>query len=314
MPSDSRFSIVDLTQLGDMYVLEDLDSEKVIRTRMLRLKEFWTKADPPLGAIYDVENLEFDPLKINQENNTLFELLLRDRVNQAAKAVTLAFSISTDLDAIASRYPGGVPRLENETDDAYRRRIQLSVNPLSPHGAAGTYIFWALTSDVGLKDASEYVEKEGSGEVILTVMDNSIPVKTQTGAYSYSYASDPRPSQSRIIDIRAYIHDDYRKAGTDVLIVSYPVIIDTSYKLNVWLFPGPDQKLIMSGIVTKLEELIEKQRWLGYDHARAAIDAAAFLPGVHSIDIVSPAVDVSASPRQVVRVNSLEVNFMGRKE
>lgn len=300
MPADSRFSTVDLTQLGRMYVLEDINTEVTIFDRMQRLKEFWTLADPPLGAEYDVENLEFDPLKINQECNTFFEFLLRDRVNQAARAVTLAFAISSDLDAIASRYPGGVPRLPDEADDRYRRRIQLSVNPLSPHGPAGAYIYWALTADAGLKDASEYVEKEGTGEVVLTIMDDN--------------KLEPRPTLQRILAVRAYVLDAYRKAATDVLIVSAPIVKDVEYQLNVWLFPGPDEKALMASIKTKVDELVEKQRWLGYDHSRAAIDAAAFLPGVHSIDIVSPAADVHVNPRQVVRVTKTTITFMGRRE
>lgn len=314
MPSDSRFSLVDLTQLGEMQVLEDLNKDDIIKTRMLRFKEFWSLNDPPMGADYDVESIEFDPVRILQETNTFFELLLRDRVNQAARAVTLAFAISTDLEAVASNFPGGVPRLEDETDDRYRRRVQLSVNPLSPHGPAGTYIYWALTADAGLKDASEFVEREGSGTVLLTVMDNSIPSRTQTGTYSFRYESDPRPSLARVLSIREFVIDAYRKAATDILVVNHPKIIDTVYTINVYLYPGPDEATLMNTIVSRLETLIENQRWLGYDHARAAIDASAFLSGVHSIDIISPKEDIIADPNEVVRVIELNVNFMGRKE
>ena len=81
-------------------------------------------------------------------------MLLRDRVNQAARSITLAYAIGTDLDAIASRYPGGVPRLPSESDDRYRRRIWLSPNTLSPHGTAEAYEFWALTALPALRDVT----------------------------------------------------------------------------------------------------------------------------------------------------------------
>ncbi len=101
---------------GRMQVLETISTEVVLAARMADLKTRWSTSDPPAAANYDVENLEFDPLKINQEVATYFELMLRDRVNQAARAVTLAFAVGTDLDAIGSRYPGGMPRIAGETD------------------------------------------------------------------------------------------------------------------------------------------------------------------------------------------------------
>src|SRR5215475_5334491 len=150
----SRFPVVAINQLSRMQVLETIDTDAIIGARMAKLVELWREADPPAGAVYDVGMLEFDPLKINQECATYFELMLRDRVNQAARAVTLAFAVGSDLDAIASRYPGGLPRLPNETDDRYRRRIQLSPNALTPHGTGEAYEFWALTADGSLRDAS----------------------------------------------------------------------------------------------------------------------------------------------------------------
>ena len=100
-----------------------------------------------------------------------FELLVRDRVNQACRAVTLAFAVGSDLDAIASRYPYGVTRIQydingnvltpdqiaagatavtSETDAVYRQRVWLSPNILSLSGPGqGTYEsykFWALSA------------------------------------------------------------------------------------------------------------------------------------------------------------------------
>ena len=295
----SRFSVIDLNQLGRMFVLEELDAEKNIVDRMLRFKMIWTDYDPPAGAVYDVENLEFDPIRILQECNAFMEVLLRDRVNQAARAVTLAFAISTDLDAIASRYPGGVPRLPDEDDDRYRRRIQLSVNPLSPHGPSGAYMFWALTADPDLRDASE-VAFEGTGEVVLTIMDED-PL-------------EPRPSLERQLAVRAYILEEYRKAATDILTVAPPQVIDLVYHVKVWFLPPPDKETLLAQLRVALEELIESLRWLGVDHTHLNIYAALKREGVHRAEIVSPAADVSVSPRQTVRVTDIIIDYMGRGE
>jgi phage-related baseplate assembly protein len=73
---------------------------------MAKLVELWREADPPAGAVYDVDALEFDRSRSIRSARP-FELMLRDRVNQAARAVTPAFASGSDLDAIATRYPGG---------------------------------------------------------------------------------------------------------------------------------------------------------------------------------------------------------------
>lgn len=308
----SRFNVIDLAQLGEMVVLEKLDSEAVIAARMLQFKQAWSEHDPPAGAQYDVENLEFDPVRILQEANAYFELLLRDRVNQAARAVTLAYAISTDLDAIASNFPVGQrlpvvpsPRpyaqapIDYESDDRYRRRTQLSLNALSPHGAAGAYMYWALTADPNLKDASE-TGIEGTGEVILTIMDDD--------------AAEPRPSHERLLAIRSYIHAEYRKAATDILTVVPPRVIDIDYEINVWLLPPPDRASKIAQIEQALRDMATAKYWLGVDHTRMDIFHAVKQEGVHRAEIVSPTADVLVTPRDVVRVNDIRVTFAGRSE
>ena len=95
----------------------------------------------------------------------------------------MAFGSGSDLDAIASRYPGGVPRLADEPytiagDDRYRRRIWLSPNVLSPHGTAEAYIFWALTADAALRDASA-VTIEGTNVTVNAKSKIAMEAKAQ---------------------------------------------------------------------------------------------------------------------------------------
>jgi phage-related baseplate assembly protein len=319
---NSRFNVIDLSQLGRMVVLEDIDSEQNIIDRMLKFKAIWTEHDPPSGAQYDVENLEFDPIRICQEANAFFEVLLRDRINQAARAITLAFAISTDLDAIASRYPVG-PRLDtdgdgepDEADDRYRRRVQLSLNALSPHGVAGAYIYWALTADPFLRDASE-VAREGTGEVIVSVMDELQPLDGETTEQYRErllIAWEPRISTERLLAIRSYIYDEGRRGVTDVAIVANCKVVDTTYYVKVWFFPPPDRATLLALIRSKLLELVDKQRWLGYDHTRMAIDAAVAQMGVHHATIVSPAEDIFVDPTTCVRVSDITLEYMGTAE
>lgn len=308
----SRISVIDLTQLGRMDVLETLDVEVMLAARMTDLVTRWAANDPPAAATYDVENLEFDPLKINQEVSTYFEALVRDRVNQAARAVTLAFASGNDLDAIASRYPGGVPRLaivanprpyatfplDWETDARYRRRIWASPNTLSPHGTADSYTFWALTADATLKDAS-VTTVEGTGRVYITIMASG---------------DDPMPTIEQIAAVRTYILSEARHGITDIVIVGGPTITRTDYRIRVWLYPAVNATVTLAAINAALTALLAKQYWVGYDHSLMAINAACAQPGVHHVVIDEPTKDVNVGDKGLVVVDDVIVTLVGRAE
>jgi phage-related baseplate assembly protein len=284
--------------------LEILDAEDLLEARMTRFVELWKEHDPPAGAVYDVEGLEFDPIKITQQASTYFELLNRDRVNQAARAVTLAFAVGGDLDAIASRYPGGVPRLTDEDgnpdeeDDRYRRRIWLSPATLSPHGTEEAYVFWALSADRNLRDASA-TTVEGTGRVKIAIM---------------ATARNPRPTQAQLLAVRAYVHAFSRKGLTDMVSVVPPAVVETRYVIDVWLFPGPDASAILANVRDSLEALVERQAWLGYSHTRMAIGAAVAIAGVQDGQIVEPPASIIVDPISVVYVSEIVLNLRGRRE
>jgi phage-related baseplate assembly protein len=321
----SRLSVINLAELGRMQVLETISTEVVLAARMSDLKTRWSASDPPAAAEYDVEKLEFDPLKINQEVSTYFELMLRDRVNQAARAVTLAFAVGTDLEAIGSRYPGGMPRIAGETADRYRRRVWLSPNLLSPHGTAESYVFWALTGDPTLHDASA-ITIEGTGKVFVTIAAESGSVAAMewrrttdplTEVLLHTEARpvvNPVPTLQQIIDVRAYILDEARRGLTDEIIVYGPKITHVNYKARIWLFPNVSAELAMTVIENAVAALIEKQRWLGYDHSRMAFDAALAQPGVHHAIIDEPYQDVIIDDRGFVQVDLVRIVLAGRME
>ena len=295
-----RISVLNPDYLQRMIVLEDIDSEQILNERMARLKQLWASYDPPSSAQYDVEALEFDPIKINQEACTFFELLLRDRVNQAARSITLAYAIGTDLDAIATRYPGGVPRLEGESDDRYRRRIWLSPNTLSPHGTAEAYEFWALTALPELRDVT----------ALRSVMHDYYPTILITCLMEPPL--DPKPTDEQLVQIRAYISGLSRMGLTDVISVNPPKIHDTEYKVGVWLYPGASPDQTITKIQSSLEKLVRDQYWLGHDHSHMAIHAACSMTGVHHVDIIEPAEEIFIPMDWIVRVTKITVTLIGR--
>lgn len=292
----TRYTIIDPTTLPELTVIEVPNTEAILRARMLELKRVWTEYDPPLGAVYDVEGTEFDPLKINQEVNTNFEMLLMNRINMAARGVTLAYARGGDIDTIASRYPGGVPRLPGEADDRYIRRILLSPATLTPHGVEESYVFWAMTSNPAIKDATS-VTVEGTGEITITLLMDR---------------PEPRPTADELLLTRRYLHDLGRKSATDTVTIAGPQVQETAIRARVWLFPGPDATTVMQTLDARLRAYIEGNRWLGADVTHNAIHAALNLPSVQNVVIEEPAASIFAGPRQFIKVTNVTLELAGR--
>lgn len=320
----TRFSVIQPELLPAMRVLESVDTEQILSNRMSQLVTIWNQHDPPNAAVYDVGALEFDPIRINQELNTYFELLLRDRVNQACRAITLAFATGSDLDAVASRYPGGLPRLTDETDDHYRRRIWLAPNTMSPNGVAESYQFWALTAANGLlRDASAIKIRPDLKDdpiVIVSCLASGIETKLVPNLFSgnmnrtVTVISNPRPATADLLSIREYVLDETRLAMTDVVSINEPKVKTISYHVKVWLYPGPETATVIDAVTQALIDLVINRYWLGFDHTRMAIAAACSQVGVYNVNIVSPAEDVFVDPDSVVQVTRIEVEYMGRNE
>jgi phage-related baseplate assembly protein len=316
----SRLSVIQVEQLPAFDILEHIDIEAIITARMQRLVQVWAANDPPAFAQYDVDALEFDPIKINQEASAYFETLLRDRVNQAARSVTLAFATGGDLDAIASRYPGGLPRLDDESDEHYRARVWLSPNLLSPNGSYEAYEFWGFTAAPDLRDVSASAVT-GTPNVTIALLADGDPVVAQllNGEWEISDFPNPIPSSAQITAVRDYITLYSRKPLTDVVQVVAPTVTEVDYVIRYWLFPGWDEDMVREALFTAFAALVERQRYLGYSYTESAIEAALTLPGVSNIRVISPVNphdpddhDVVVPEKGVVQVNSVELTFMGR--
>jgi phage-related baseplate assembly protein len=314
-----RFPVVDPSQFPVLTVVELPDEDAVLSARMAEFKARWVAHDPPMAAQYDVDVLEFDPVVINQETNTAFEIALVSRLNAYARATTLAFAWGDNLDAIASRYPGGVARLATEkyTDDssplektvkdnAYRRRIWLAPNTLAASGTAESYEFWTRTVDGDLRDVTVINPREGRpvagiepGTIIITMMANG---------------TDPAPSRERILAVRTFLMRPEIKPLTDVIVTVAPRVKSIDYRLRWWKFPNANKVTAAQGLAERIAAHVEASRYLGVDHSHLDISAAAKGYGISGLDIVSPAADVFVDPTELARVSSVRLDYAGERE
>lgn len=279
-------SIIDPSHYSTMDIVEAIDSEKILADRMATYVERWTAHDPPMAAIYDQQNEEFDPHKIVQETNVIYERTLRNRINQVARACTLAFATGRDLDTIASRYPGGVPRVASEIydfatalyperkakDDRYRQRIWQSPFKLARGSTGFSYRFDAMTV-TDARDVSVSVERSTEQvSSVVTLMMNRY--------------DSPAPTKAEILQAFKALDVPDIVQNTDVLAVRPCTVIDRHYTFNVYFRPYVDQDAIVAAIEKDAKVKFEETFfYLGRDVGRQEVEGICDLPGVHHVEI-----------------------------
>lgn len=156
---------LDLSSLPPPDVIETLDFEAIYDGLVTGFIEAWQAKrtlDETLPE-FNAQSLESEPTAAIFEAWAYREMLLRARVNDAARSNLLAFSGGTDLDHIGGTF--GVQRMVmepptstspevKESDARYRQRINLGIYAYSPAGSIQAYIFHALTADPRVKDAA----------------------------------------------------------------------------------------------------------------------------------------------------------------
>lgn len=273
---------IELSDLPAPAVIEAATFESVMGRKLRKLLEIW----PGMTAL-----LESDPAIKLIEEDSYSELLLRQRINEAAKARLLAYATDADLDAIAAYY--GVTRLLGETDTAFRLRVKERTTGYSAAGGAAHYRFHAMSVSPEVKDVSVY--SPAGGVVVVTVMAN-----TATGA----------PSDSLLDAVRDVVEaDDCRSITHTVSVVPVdvvPVAIHARIKLT-----KTAKQSVYDGLADYLVRMFDAEKTLGMNVTRSWIISKLHVQGVHSVDLVTPAADVAISPQQCASL-SVTTEYAGR--
>ena len=135
------FTPIDLSKLPPPPVVEPLDFEAI---RADLLADFIARY-PEFSAV-----VESEPVLKLFEAWAYRELLLRQRINDAARSVMIATAGGADLEHLAALF--GVERLTGEDDHALRYRSQLAIESFSVAGPAGAYMFHGLSASDAIKD------------------------------------------------------------------------------------------------------------------------------------------------------------------
>jgi len=274
------FTQIDLSELPAPEVIETLDYEAILGAMVADLQA----RDPTFSAL-----VESDPAYKILEICAYRELILRERVNDAARAVMLATATGTDLDNLAALLgvsrltidagdPAAIPPIgpTMERDADFRRRTQLALEGFSTAGPVGGYLFHALGADADVLDAS--VQSVTPGEVQVTVL-------SRTG--------DGTPSQSVLSAVEAALSGAAVRPLSDAVVVQAASVVTYSMAATLYFYDGPDRAEVLSAAETAAQAYADAQHRLGRDVTLSGIYAALHRPGVQRVELTAPATSVA---------------------
>lgn len=240
-----------------------------------------------VSRVPDYEPRPTDPAVRILEVAAYVRLLIEGRVNDAVRATWLATATGGDLDQIAAGL--NVARLAGETDDAFRRRIQLAWTALSTAGPSDAYRFHAL-SVPGVREVG--IDSPNPGEVRVVVLAD-----TQAGT----------ADADLVAAVEAALNDRAVRPVTDTLTVQSVAAVpyDVEAALTVGA-AGPDLGVVRAAAVAAVLAH-GAVRAIGRDVHRSALFAACHVPGVESVTLSAPAADVAVSDLQVAILGAVTI-------
>lgn len=268
MPADT--SAIDLSTVPAPAVIEALSYEDLYAQMLARLRDYIPDFD---------DSNQNDPAVRVLQVAAYYRLLDRQRVNDAAKAVMVAYAEDSDLDNLGILFR--VPRLTGEDDDAYRERIQLAPDGYSVAGPEGAYVFLARSADARVRDAS--VDSPTPGVVVVTIL---------------SKEGDGTASADLLAVVSAALSASDVRPLTDNVTVQSAEIVNYTVDATIYTYAGPDKDVVMSNAATALATYQTSIQRLGRDVAFSGLQGALHVSGVQRVEMTTPAATISIGNTQ----------------
>lgn len=301
-------AIVDLNQLAAPDVVEELDFETILSERKATFISLYPVDQQE--AVARTLTLESEPIVKQLEESAYREVIWRQRVNESARAVMLAYAAARDLDNLGANYnverlvitpadettlPPTPAVMESDTD--YRLRIQQAFEGMSVAGSTGAYQFHGRSADGRVADIS-VISPEPACVTI------SVLSREKNGA-----ASD-----ELLAVVRAALNDEDVRPVADRVTVQSATIVDYTIDAALYLYPGPESEPVLSAAKAKLQTYISAQHRLGRDIRKSAIYAALHVEGVQRVELAAPVADIVLDDTQASNCTAYSVKIGGNDE
>lgn len=255
---------VDLEGLAPPPVVEQLGYEAILTAMTADLRA----RDPDFDAW-----VESEPVMKLLEVAAYRELLLRHRINQAARSVMLAYAAGADLDHLGALV--GVARTTGEADAQLRTRIRRAPARYSTAGSEAAYAFWA-SSVPGVRDVQ--VDSPSPGVVDVWVLGGD--------------ATDGSPAPALVQAVEAAVSADQVRPLTDTVAARAGRVLPYTIRATLTVAAGPDRETVRVAAEAAVTAYARARHRLGASVPRSALIAALHVAGVVEVDLTDPAADV----------------------
>lgn len=299
---------IDLSQLPPPVVVEPLDFETLFAQRKAAFIAMYPEDEQE--EIARTLELESEPIAMLLEENCYRELLLRQRVNEAARAVMLAYSTDSDLDNLAVNFnverltiqeedDSVTPPIEAvmESDPDLRTRTQQAFEGLSVAGPTAAYEFWGRSADGRVADISA---------VSPTPACVTISVLSREG--------DGTASDDLLSVVAAALNDEEVRPVADRVTVQSAEIVPYQIDATLYIYPGPEAEPVRQASEQQLQAYIAAQNRLGRDIRLSAIYAALHVEGVQRVELAQPVADIVLSDYQASHCTEYTITVGGYDE
>ncbi|CAG2144412.1 hypothetical protein LMG31506_03000 [Cupriavidus yeoncheonensis] len=279
------FTVVNLSQLAAPDAVETLDFESILSAMVADL----VARAPEFSAL-----VESDPAYKVMEVCAYRELLVRQRANDAVRAVMVAFAKGSDLDQIGANFnvarllvtpadPTTIPPTPAvyESDDEYRARIPLSLEGYTTAGSEGSYVYHGLSAHGSIKDVAAVSPSPG-----------------QVTVYVLSRDGDGTASSEILSAVTADLNSDRVRPMTDLVTVQSASIVNYTITAELVLYPGPDASVVQAAAQAALQQYADDVHRIGYDVSLSGLYQALHQPGVQRVNLTDPVANISVSEGQ----------------
>jgi phage-related baseplate assembly protein len=301
-------SVIDLSQLPAPDIVTVPDFETVLAARKAAYLALFPANER--DSVAATLALESEPVVKLLQENAYREILLLQRINEAAQACMVAYALGNDLDQLAANYnverltvtpadETAVPPVDAvlESDDDLRQRIPAAFEGLSVAGPTGAYTFHALSADGKVADATAISPSPAA--VTVTVL---------------SREGDGTAPDELLAAVTDALNDESVRPVADRVTVQSAHVVPYSVTARLYLYPGPEAEPIRQAAEARLTAYISAQRRLGRDIRRSALYAALHVEGVQRVELDSPPMDVVLDDTQAAYCTGYQVTIGGNDE
>ncbi|MEC8887364.1 MAG: baseplate J/gp47 family protein [Pseudomonadota bacterium] len=293
---------VDFSTLAQPKMIEEIDFEALLAERKSAFLALWDDEKRP--ALEATLARESEPLTKLLEESCYREMILRNRINQAALSTLLAFATGTDLDNLAANFntqrllisaaePSQNLSAVYESDDALRRRVLLSFEALSVAGPKQAYIYHTLSADGRVADAS--ATSPAPAEALITVLQTD--------------SADGTAEQALIDIVNDALNDESIRPVGDRVTVQSAEIIDYQIEAILYVERIAEHATLLAEANQRISEYAYANRRLGRSIYLSQLYALLTVGGVVRVEITSPSADILLTAEQATRCTNINVSI-----